>query len=54
MCIRDSWKRAFEAISAGGGGGAGVPEYVDNAAALAGGLAVGYVYRTGGDLKIVI
>ena len=48
------WKRAFEAISAGGGGGAGVPEYVDNAAALAGGLAVGYVYRTGGDLKSVI
>ena len=48
------WKRAFEAISAGGGGGAGVPEYVDNAAALAGGLAGGYVYRTGGDLKIVI
>jgi hypothetical protein len=48
------WKRSFEAIDAGGGGGDGVPEYADNAAAISGGLAVGHVYRTGGDLKIVI
>jgi hypothetical protein len=48
------WKRSFEAIAAGGGGGLGVPEFSDNASAIAGGLAVGYVYRTGGDLKIVI
>ena len=48
------WQRSFEAIAAGGGGGSGVPEFADNASAIAGGLAVGYVYRTGGDLKIVI
>lgn len=30
-----------------------VPEYADNAAALAGGLAVGTIYRTGDNLKIV-
>ena len=48
------WQRSFEAIAAGGGGGSGVPEFTDNASAIAGGLAVGYVYRTGGDLKIVI
>lgn len=30
-----------------------VPEYTDNAAALAGGLAVGTIYRTGDNLKIV-
>ena len=41
------WKRSL-------GGGSVVPEYADNSAALAGGLAVGHVYRTGGDLKIVI
>lgn len=48
------WQRSFEAIAAGGGGGSGVPEFADNASAIAGGLAVGYVYRTGGDVKIVI
>jgi len=31
----------------------GVSEYADNTAALAGGLVVGDVYRTGDDLKIV-
>jgi hypothetical protein len=30
-----------------------VSEYVDNAAAVAAGLSVGDVYRTGDDLKIV-
>ena len=32
---------------------ANVPEYVDNAAALLGGLAVGQIYRTADYLKIV-
>ena len=31
----------------------GVSEYVNNTAALAAGLTVGDVYRTGDDLKIV-
>ena len=31
----------------------GVSEYANNTAALAGGLVVGDVYRTGDDLKIV-
>lgn len=31
----------------------GAPEYVDNAAALAAGLTIGQVYRTGDTLKIV-
>ena len=31
----------------------GAPEFADNAAALAGGLLVGQVYRTGDTLKIV-
>ena len=31
----------------------GVTEYANNTAALAGGLVVGDVYRTGDDLKIV-
>jgi hypothetical protein len=30
-----------------------LPEYADNAAALAGGLTVGQVYRTGDFLKVV-
>lgn len=30
-----------------------LPEYVDNAAALAGGLTPGQVYRTGDVLKVV-
>jgi len=32
---------------------AGAPEYADNAAAIAGGLFIGQVYRTGDTLKIV-
>jgi hypothetical protein len=31
----------------------GVTEYADNAAALAGGLVAGNIYRTGDNLKIV-
>lgn len=31
----------------------GIDEYADNAAAIVGGLTVGYVYRTGDNLKIV-
>lgn len=31
-----------------------LPNYVDNAAAITAGLAVGTLYRTGGDVKIVI
>jgi hypothetical protein len=30
-----------------------LPEYADNAAAIAGGLSVGQVYRTGDFLKVV-
>lgn len=30
-----------------------LPEYADNAAALAGGLVIGQVYRTGDLLKVV-
>jgi hypothetical protein len=44
------WKRAFEAIAAGGGGGVGGARVSPTTPRLiAGGLAVGYVYRTGGD-----
>lgn len=32
---------------------ADTPEYADNAAALAGGLTAGQIYRTGDNLKIV-
>jgi hypothetical protein len=32
---------------------ANTPQYADNASALAGGLAVGQIYRTGDVLKIV-
>lgn len=32
---------------------ANIAEYADNAAALSGGLTVGFIYRTGDDLKIV-
>lgn len=30
-----------------------VPSYADNASAIAGGLTVGQIYRTGDDLKVV-
>tara|TARA_R100001086_G_scaffold250030_1_gene192733 strand:- start:3485 stop:3739 length:255 start_codon:yes stop_codon:yes gene_type:complete len=40
-----------------GGGSTGavitLPEYADNAAALAGGLVTGQLYRTGGAVKVV-